>query len=229
MVPPLNKVVRTIILQKKRSSIQRQLACPCYKLKNTIDSLARLSSILQLYYNVDPLYDEINRGHSNISKTNIIGKTSGEKVVESSMIFTNYMVANHFLNNDLPFIYRNHQIDKDVLNRLDKIENKMLKEDNNGAYIRYIDMVKNIYPKAYYDVNCVGHEGLGINCYTHVTSPLRRMADVVASICLNKLYFNSYDDKTKEEVKKMILTDSKKINDKRDAIERFEIEYELNK
>ena len=199
------------------------------KLKKTVDNLSIVSNILQRYYNLDPLYGEINRNHNNITNTNIIGKTSGEKMVESAMIFTNYMVAKHFLDNDLPFIFRNHQIDPDVLTRLGMIEKKIIKEDNNEAYLKYIDMVKNIYPKAYYGLECVGHQGLGIKCYTHITSPLRRMADVIGLLCLNKLYFSDPTNDNKDSSKKLILLNTERINKKRNPIERFENEHELRK
>ncbi len=199
------------------------------KLKKTVDDLSMVSNILQRYYYVDPIYGEINRERNNITKTNIIGASRGEKVVESSMIFTNYMVAKHFADRDLPFIYRNHKIDQDVLNRLDKIKKKIINEDNNKEYIKYIDMVKNIYPKALYGVKCIGHEGLDIDYYSHVTSPLRRMADVIGLICLDKMYFNEYDDNTVNNVKKLVLNHSDFINKKRNSIEKFENEYELLK
>ena len=196
------------------------------KLYKTINNLSILSNNLQKYYNVDPLYGEINREHSNITKTNIIGKTRGEKTVESSMIFTNYMVAKYCVENNIPIGFRNHQIDPEVLKKLDMIKKKIIKEDNNADYIKYIEMVKNIYPKAYYDVNCIGHQGLGIKYYSHVTSPLRRMSDVINLVSFYKTYFKECNEETKEEVKKLIIKYSNIINKKRNSIEKFENEYE---
>ena len=199
------------------------------KLFMTINNLNNVSLILQKYYNKDPLYEQINRSESNITNTNIIGSTSGERVIESSMIFTNYIVSKYFCDNNLPFIFRNHTFDKKVIDRLEKLKNNIIKDDNDKAYLGYIEMVKNMYPKAVYEINNKGHFGLGIGSYCHITSPLRRMADVVGLLCLDRLYFNEYNKEDIEKVKNLVLKQSEKINEKRNAIEKFSKEYELLK
>ena len=200
------------------------------RLNNTINNLSYISNILEKYYNKDPLYEEVNRKEKNITNTNIIGSTSGEKVVESSMIFTNYIVSKYFKDNNLPFIYRNHNIDKSYIDELNLLIKNIVNEDNNDKSLLYIEMLKNMYPKAVYDINPKGHFGLGIDSYCHITSPLRRMADVIGLICLDRLYFSEYNEETKEKISKLVLKNSKRINDKRDSIEKFSKEYEhLNK
>ena len=197
------------------------------RLKITVDNLSNVSNILQRYYYKDPLYETVNRSENNITNTNIVGTSSGEKVIESSMIFTNHMVSRYFVENKLPFIFRNHSSNIEVIKRLDKLKNNIIKENNDKAYLGYIEMLKNMYPKAFYDIKCKGHAGLGIDTYCHITSPLRRMADVIGLICLDNLYFNQYDEKNIDNVKKMVLKYSKRINEKRNSIEKFSKEYEL--
>ncbi|MBQ2559665.1 MAG: RNB domain-containing ribonuclease, partial [Fibrobacter sp.] len=51
---------------------------------------------------------------------------------------------------------------------------------------------KNMFPRAFYTRNNKGHEGLGIDFYSHVTSPLRRLADNIADICIVKLLLGEY-------------------------------------
>lgn len=199
------------------------------RLKTTIDNLSKVSNILQTYYYKDPLYETVNRSENNITNTNIVGTSNGEKVIESSMIFTNHMVAKYFVDNNLPFSFRNHYINIDVVNRLDKLKNNIIKKNNDKAYLGYIEMVKNMYPKAFYDVESKGHAGLGIDTYCHITSPLRRLADVIGLICLDKLYFNEYNDEDIEQIRKMVLKYSNIINEKRSSIEKFSKQYELNK
>lgn len=192
------------------------------KTKQTIDNLSRLSPLLQNYYHEDPLYAEINRKRSNVTNTNIIGITNGEKTVESAMIFTNYMVAKYFNDNNLPFVYRNHMIDYEMMNKLDEFKYNI----NEGDYYKYIDMIKSIYPKAVYEIECKGHFGLGLDYYSHVTSPLRRLADVLNLICLDRFYFNEYNEDTINKTKTFILKHSERINAKRDGIEKFSVNYE---
>ena len=198
-------------------------------LTKTINNFNMLSFILQNYYHKDPLYEEVNRREKNVTNTNIVGNTSGEKLVESSMIFTNYMVSKYFFDNNLPFIFRNHCFNEETLSNLEKIKKNIIKEGNDKAYLSYIEMVKNMYPKAVYEIDNKGHFGLGVPCYTHITSPLRRFSDDIGIICLDKLYFNEYNEDTKEEVRKLVLKHSKNINKKRNSIEKFSKEYELIK
>lgn len=187
------------------------------ELTKTITNLSNISSLLRKYYNEDELYSTLKK------KEQKNGISSGEKVIESAMIFTNSMVARYFKQNNLPFIFRNHVIDQNMLNELDRIKQNILIEEEAQSYLNYIEMVKTIYPKAIYEVECRGHYGLGIDYYAHVTSPLRRFSDIVANICLEELYFNKYNKGTIEDVKRMILKYSNKINNKRSSIEKFSI------
>lgn len=196
------------------------------KLKQNIMNLGLVSNILQKYYNPDPLYEKLNRTHKNITNTNITGITCGEKVVESAMIFINHMVAKYFKDNNLPFNYRNHTIDQEMMNTLDKLKYNIMKENNNNDYLKYIEMIKNLYPKALYGIECKGHFGLGLDCYCHITSPLRRFSDVIASICLEELYFNDYNEKDINKVKSIIIKHSKTINGKRNSLEKYANNYE---
>lgn len=198
-------------------------------LTQAVNNLNRISLILQNYYHKDSLYEKVNRVENNITNTNIIGNTSGEKVVESSMIFTNYMVSKYFYDNNLPFIFRNHYFNKETLSMLEKLRNNIIDEINATEYLRYIDMVKSMYPKAVYEIKNKGHYGLGVPCYGHITSPLRRGADPVGIKCLNDFYFNQYDEEKIKETKKFILKQTKYINEKRPSIEKFSKEYEMLK
>lgn len=196
------------------------------QLKKTINYLSLVSDILQSYYNIDPLYQKVNRESSNITNTNIIGKTRGEKTVESAMIFTNYKVADHFFINGLPFSYRNHNIDPEEQATLDALKLKILQEKDNSAYLKFIEILKNIYPKAYYSTECKGHFGIHVRAYTHITSPIRRIKDNDGRICLEKFYFNSYNDDTIKYVNKLLLKNDDKANNRRSVEEEYICEYE---
>lgn len=198
-------------------------------LSKTVHNLNVVSQILQRYYHKDPLYEKVNRVENNITNTNIIGNTCGEKVVESSMIFTNYMVAKFFSDNNLPFVYRNHYFNKETLTMLEKLKKRIIKEGNDKEYSKYIDIIKNMYPKALYEVENKGHYGLGVPCYGHVTSPLRRGADPLGIRCLNEFYFNDYNEEKIKTITKLVLKHTKSINTTRSSTEKFSKEYELLK
>lgn len=191
------------------------------KLNQTIRNLSLVSNILKNYYNVDPLYGQINRESNNVTYTNIIGNSSGEKTVESSMIFTNHIVAKHFYNNKLLYNYRNHVINNRDHSRLNSISAALLKEKDTEMIIRYIEIIKKIYPRAYNDIVCRGHDGLGGIIYGHITSPERRIEDVTNFICLYKYVFNKYQEKSDDDIKKLLLRSNRINNGRRPSIEKY--------
>lgn len=194
--------------------------------KETITNLNLVSNFMQQYYNKDPLYEKINRTEKNVTNTNIIGVSNGEKVIESAMIFANYRIAKYFKDNNLPYGFRNHVIDEEMQKTLDKYKHGIIHEDNDKAYLKYIEVIKNIYPKATYDVVSKGHHGLGIITYGHATSPLRRLDDDINIVCLYKFYFNEYNEEDIKKGKNFVLKYTNKINAKRPSIENFTVKYE---
>lgn len=202
----------------------------------SIVNLSYIQTLLARYYKVDPFYEEINRRSNNITDTNITGCSLSEKVVESAMIFNNHMVASYFYDRKLPFIYRVHAINNEEMAKIDRFSKSISLDEKSSKYSKYIGAIKNIYPRAIYSLENSGHFGLNLKAYSHVTSPLRRFADVLASECLNKLYFNppSYKDvyemqeglaKIREELDENIVN----INQKRLSLEIFSANYEKSK
>lgn len=63
----------------------------------------------------------------------------------------------------------------------------LLSQDNNKSNLLYF-IIKTILPKAYYSLSDNSHYGLGINNYTHWTSPIRRGCDL-----LNHCIIKGYD------------------------------------
>ena len=123
----------------------------------------------------------------------------GEKLIEDFMIAANEAVATTIAYMDLPFIYRVHGMpDEEKLKRflnflgvLGYKVNANLNKINSRTVQSILDQLKDKeeYPilssmllrsmqKAVYDVNNIGHFGLGSKCYTHFTSPIRRFPDL---------------------------------------------------
>ena len=123
----------------------------------------------------------------------------GEKLIEDFMIAANEAVATTISYMDLPFIYRVHGVpDEEKLRRflsflailgykvdanLNKITSKTVQSILNQLrdkeeYPILSSMLLRSMQKAVYDVNNIGHFGLGSKCYTHFTSPIRRFPDL---------------------------------------------------
>ncbi len=203
--------------------------CEDKKIYETIVNLANIQPILSSFYRIDPCYQKINRVNNNITDTNITGNSVSEKLVESAMVFNNHMVASYFAKNKLPFIYRVHAIDSKTIERIEEFSKTISLEENDNKYLKYINVIKNIYPQAVYSLNNKGHFGLGIDAYAHVTSPLRRFSDILASECLDKLYFNDFVDKDVYKMEEKLKSSIENVNQKRLSIEMFSANYEKNK
>ena len=196
------------------------------KMNDTIYTLEEISNILSKRLRFDEIYQEVNRTEINPTKTNIIGKTKSEKIVENSAVITNYVVAKYFYKNGLPFIYRNHKVDQDFINKMEHFKNNLQYEKDDIEYKKYMEAAQHGLPKSYYGLNNDGHYGLGLKYYTHITSPLRRFADVVGSLCLDKLYFSDPTDNEVYQMEEYIKETSKQINCKAESIAHFAKNYE---
>jgi ribonuclease R len=79
-----------------------------------------------------------------------------------------------------------------------------------GQYI-----LQNLLPKAYYDICDIGHYGLGLNNYTHWTSPIRRSCDLI-----NHYLIKGYDIDISKYIK--FMNDSEIIQD---SVQKFILYY----
>jgi exoribonuclease R len=84
-------------------------------------------------------------------------------------------------------------------------------------------MLKDTYPKSFYTTNShIGHVGIGVPHYSHVTSPLRRFADVLATEALNLMYFGKdVSDKEVYLLEDRLKEGCRYINERKTAIDYF--------
>ena len=137
-----------------------------------------------------------------------------ENIIEDFMIITNEVVARFISSlkttsiyrvHDLPntekleetITYLNmrglkigiHNVDRGTIQEiLEKVKKFDEREILNDLLLRSMD-------KARYDINNIGHYGLGSNCYTHFTAPIRRFSDlIIHHILKQELFNNSYKE-----------------------------------
>jgi ribonuclease R len=134
-----------------------------------------------------------------------------EQLIEDLMILANEITATHVYWQKLPYIYRIH--DQPQLKNLERFSRMIetmgyrLTNYKKGLHPKTFqdlltrlkgkpqaDVVSTLmlrsFAKAKYDINNIGHFGLGSECYSHFTSPIRRYPDL-ASHRLLKLYSSS--------------------------------------
>ena len=117
------------------------------------------------------------------------------KLIEELMVIANENIAKFIKKNDLKSIFRNHEKPKlDKISELRKVlrdnnVNTNSKFNNQKDFINILNYISkdNFYlndallktqSKAFYSCENFGHFGLGLDYYTHFTSPIRRYSDL---------------------------------------------------
>ena len=188
------KILNSIIMVSKRLSYNSlnqmyTIGGENHEEEKRLLSYDRLISSLKKIFKNASLYEEVK-------KKNIIGNSKNmesfsESLVSYSMMLVGYLTAKYFEENDLPYVYRCHKLDKKWINLLDNLSN----ESRNHETRKVIRSIKGELPKSYYSRINDKHMGLDLECYSHITSPLRRYMDNVNMLALNKCYFKRATDK----------------------------------
>lgn len=140
---------------------------------------------------------------------------TAETIIENLMVMANQIVATHY--SYAPFLYRVHDIPnnerlKEIMVFLKTIGYKvpsiknfdnpktiqgLLKslEDNDDFKIISKNILRGM-KKAIYDIDNIGHFGLAIDYYTHFTSPIRRLPDLLVHMLINKYNIGDFSDIT---------------------------------
>lgn len=158
----------------------------------------------------------------------IKARTTGEseKLIENFMVSANEAVAELVFEKELPFIYRDHDkpAEEDLIEwygmlksfgintKLTDLEmtdpknlNKTLAQINLQTVDPILKELLNIsllrhMSKAKYAQENIGHFGLGSQCYTHFTSPIRRYSDLMVHRYLKQYIIeNNTDEKLLEQ------------------------------
>lgn len=140
-----------------------------------------------------------NKTTGIITNSSLSGKSKSAKIVQELMILTNSYVDKYFVERGYPYIHRVHsapspEIDKDIMYVLGIDSETLL---NNPKCAKIINAVKERYLNAEYSSISSSHHGLGLEFYSHSTSPLRRYADALGQYIIYDIIFNNnVDDKT---------------------------------
>lgn len=137
----------------------------------------------------------------NAHKSNII--------IQEFMILANSAVAQLAAERDYLFLFRNHTAKQTTPDREEILE-QLQNAANNIRFLESLNKRSGFwFNKAKYEPWLKGHYGLNLPAYTHITSPLRRVSDLInhtllkAQLWHTELLFNS------EELNNMALS----IND----------------
>ena len=197
------------------------------RLNETINLLQEVTNALGKRICFDDNYRIANRETTNASGTNVTGSSNSEKIIEYAMLAANSTVASYAARHGIPFIYRGHELSREYLEKIDYFDRKFRENPTGENYNVFVKLLKETYPTAFYttDKN-IGHMGIGIPHYSHVTSPLRRFADCLANEALDLFYFNhTTDEKTINDFEERLKEGCRHINAKKKTIDYFTERY----
>lgn len=155
--------------------------------------------------------NELEKKYDNDGKLisyHFMGESPARKLIEYLMIATNEEVAKYLLYSPLPAVYRIHEYPElkrvneaiKAINELGKrirplreLDNpialqkiqKMLQDDEDYQILSTI--LLKFMKRARYSVENMGHFALSLDAYTHFTSPIRRLPDLLVHMILDVL------------------------------------------
>lgn len=152
-------------------------------------------------------------------------RRTANRIIEEFMLIANETIAEHFYWLETPFVYRVHE--KPAPDRMDEFKSfvrgfgitmkgntenihprvlsDMLKEVKGQSYENVVNTVMlRSMKKAFYDVSCDGHFGLGVKFYCHFTSPIRRYPDLIIHRIIKEVIDGGVSDKRIKQLKKKV-------------------------
>lgn len=148
--------------------------------------------------------------------------TKAEKLVATYMIYTNHKTAEYFAKKGLPFIYR-HYDEKEI--SLDNSILDMIPLSERENYNNFLEELGKSSNGASYSSDNSKHDGLELKYYSHITSPNRRYADILANQCIDNMYFNNLSDEEIKTFEKYLKREIDYLNDRLEGIKHYYGEY----
>ena len=192
-------------------------------LNELINNMLEVSMILENRYKESLLYQEIKSKKEDLTELKV-GKFGSEKLVYYSMMIVGEEVAKFFAEKSYPCLYRTLEIDKKTSDNLERMINNVTSTYGSKVYDKLYQLISGIYPKAEYHKSG-RHDGLDLDHYVHITSELRRAADIVVEHALEVCYDKVPTEEELIELEREIDRVSSLINNKSKKIEWFSNEY----
>ena len=195
--------------------------CKDRDLEKTLNILAEISCVLENKYHPSEIYQALKAQSNNPAKV-ILGNSIAEHIVQGAMTMTGSEVGEWFKNpsRDYPCLLRVHEIDEECNEKLQDTIDTFSTYKDNEKFERLFEALVGIYPKAHYDLKG-RHDGMNLDHYCHVTSPLRRSSDIIQEYALNVCYFNHPSDKQLYDLEQMLKENKEVINAQNNAIDYF--------
>jgi ribonuclease R len=155
-----------------RYELMSELALKLLESRRQKGALAIYDIIHGIYTDEEGNIREIDKNKRNISYL----------IVLEFMIFANKSVAWHYAQLDYPILNRNHTVKLNAPQRSEILEQINTVVHNPEHLESFVKRNTLWFNKASYGTEVKGHFGLNEPVYCHVTSPIRRIADLINHI-----------------------------------------------
>ena len=191
------------------------------ELETTLQLLVEISNVLESKFHPSEIYQAL-KAQSNDPAKIILGNSAAEHIVSQCMTLTGSQVGGWFKDKkrDYPCLLRVHEIGEECIKELQEAIDSFTVSADKEKFDRLFESLAGIYPKAYYDLKG-RHDGMNLDHYCHVTSPLRRSADILQEYALDKCYFTNPTDRDLNELEKVLIEKKNVINAQNNAIDYF--------
>lgn len=202
------------------------------------------------FRSVEPCF-KFDEDHA-VSEIFALERNDAHRLIEEFMLAANIATAEFLLANEIPALYRVHEVPKakkledlhaflgglglnigggetptarDYANLIDKVK------DREDAHLIETVLLRSMQLAVYSEKN-MGHFGLAFPAYTHFTSPIRRYADLIVHRAIRHLIRKknakgfSYANKQMHEIaERCSITDRRAEEASRDVIQWYKCEF----
>lgn len=202
------KDVVDILKSNDTSWIKEQLEVMSYLSYNLLNIKNRSG-----YFQAKDLNNKVNNRYNRDDYDKL-----GRRIVDSLTIYSNHKMAKYFLDNDLPFIYRNNDFRDDTY-----LIEKIVKKTNNDELRQILEHLR---VNSYFSAINNGHSGLKIDAYSQISTPCRNLAAYFCQKLIIAFLIDNKSLSTKENklVKKQLEQICKHINERYKINQDFLIE-----
>ncbi len=185
------------------------------ELHELVNNLRDVTEILETIYKPQKLYLEVT--------TEKDGNNYSHRIVDMAQLLIGNKTADRFAEKGYPCLYRVLSIDQEEDENISKVIKTLQTTYGKNKINQLHEILKGLYPKGKYDITGA-HEGLNLDHYCRVHSPLRKAPDILMEyaqeVCFDK-------EPTDEELYKLedeIMSKKELINQKEDKISLFKEE-----
>lgn len=123
---------------------------------------------------------QVKNSGSNLMIDVVNEEMKSQVLVSEFMLLFNHLTAYYCSQKKIPIIYRSCPPSLGLENNSQRIDGKFLTYTANPKYAKFIS------PESYYTMEPSPHYSTGFEFYTHITSPLRRLPDLLNTLIIMK-------------------------------------------